>query len=143
MSNRRPADPAEIPPPTFGQMTLAAGIGAAVAIIAVVPPLVHFVSGPLGPIIGGFLAGSRVRAGGHTSVIVGLMLGAIVAVVALFMASFILVFLPVGEQGAGASLIVAAIAFVYASAMGTVGAYFGGRSARRPPNDDEEPARPL
>lgn len=42
---------------------LAGVLGAGVAVVCVAPPIVHLVTGPLGPFIGGFVAASHARPG--------------------------------------------------------------------------------
>ena len=42
-------------------MMRAALTGTAVALLCLVPPLIHFVTGPLGPFIGGVVAGAQLR----------------------------------------------------------------------------------
>ena len=49
-----------------------------ISLACLLPPLIHFVSGPLGPLIGGWFAGSRTQASQSQSVILGLLMGLIV-----------------------------------------------------------------
>lgn len=45
-------------------------IGAGVAVGCVLPPILHLVTGPLGPLIGGFVAANKVRPGVRAQLIV-------------------------------------------------------------------------
>jgi hypothetical protein len=47
-------------------------IGAAVSVACVLPPILHLVTGPLGPMIGGFVAANRVHQGARARIIVSL-----------------------------------------------------------------------
>jgi hypothetical protein len=69
-------DSAQAPPPSGLPSELLAGLlGVAIATGCLIPPIVHFVSGPLGPAIGGFLAGQRVRPGPRSVVVVATVIG--------------------------------------------------------------------
>ena len=57
--------------PALERLLLDALIGAGVAIACLVPPVVHFISGPLGPLIGGAVAGGRSRARGLSALVIG------------------------------------------------------------------------
>jgi len=67
-------------------------VGGVVAIACFLPPLLHFVTGPLGPLIGGFLAAQQVKPGSRGRVIivacVGLVLAGIATVGALAISAF-------------------------------------------------------
>lgn len=97
-----------------------------IAIVCLLPPLVHLVTGPLGPAIGGYLAGSRMKFNGVQAALLGLILGVTVGVAApiafetlgtLHLASFALIFF-------------GGFAGLYAMLLSGVAAYFGGRSTR-------------
>ena len=100
-----------------------AGFLVSVACLAV--PLLHFVLGPLGPAIGGFVAG-RIGGGGFGRVVVSALTMA--AGMALVAAAFTgLLF---GEDvEPGWARIAPAIAFVYTGALAGVGGFLGLASA--------------
>jgi hypothetical protein len=59
----------------IGGEIVAGMIGSVIAIVCLLPPIVHLVLGPLGPGIGGFVAGNRVRSGARGTVVIALMVG--------------------------------------------------------------------
>ncbi len=107
-------------------------IGFLVALLMWLPPLLHFLTGPLGPIVGGFIGGSKARASLAGAVGVGILMSLfMVAPVAGLLAfgSALEDFLPRGVRNA---LVYVAIAIVlYMGFMGAIGAAIGGHLARR------------
>jgi hypothetical protein len=105
----------------------AAALSVVISIVCVLPPGIHFVTGPLGPLIGGYFAGSKTRVIGYEAALVGLLLTVLVGVPA----SFIL-----RELGDLAAIPVAAVLFfavvgaLYFGRLGGIAAWFGGRAAR-------------
>lgn len=106
-------------------------VGFGVALLMLTPPIVHFVTGPLGPLVGGFFGGSRAKATLPKAAGVGLLM-------ALFMVApvgglvalgtvFDIPFLP--QSVLDALGVVAVVIVVYTGMMGTVGAVIGGRVA--------------
>jgi protein-S-isoprenylcysteine O-methyltransferase Ste14 len=67
------------PPSTLGAELASGLLGAGVAIACVLPPIVHLVTGPLGPLIGGFVAANRVRVGARGRAIIAVTVGTSVA----------------------------------------------------------------
>ena len=59
----------------FVQAVKAAVMAVGISIVCLLPPIVHFVTGPLGPAIGGYFAGNRMRLTGGQAALVGLILG--------------------------------------------------------------------
>ncbi len=103
-------------------MARAALIGAGIALIGLIIPVVHFITGPLGPIIGGFLAGQSLDKPDEGKAIgVGVLMGAFMGLIALPFALGVYVL-------ADVPIIVAYIpAFVmlYVALLGSVGALIG------------------
>lgn len=58
------------PPSSIGRELVSGIIGAGVSLACILPPLLHLVTGPLGPLIGGFVAANRVRLGPRAQLIV-------------------------------------------------------------------------
>ena len=58
---------------------IAGFIGALISIVCIVPPILHFVTGPLGPFIGGFIGGLTCTFNKHSKYIIGLTIGFILA----------------------------------------------------------------
>ncbi len=112
-------------------MLTSALIGSVVALCMWLPPIIHFVSGPLGPLVGGCVGGSRTRATPCRAAVIGLIMGlfmvAPVAGLVLLGSMADISFLPQGIHSALAY--VGVVIVVYTGAMGTVGAAIGGRLA--------------
>lgn len=64
---------------TVGAELIAGLLGAGIAIGCVLPPIVHLVTGPLGPLIGGFIAANRAKPGPRGQAIIAVMVGTGVA----------------------------------------------------------------
>jgi hypothetical protein len=60
---------------TFGNELLSGLLGAGVAMACILPPLLHLVTGPLGPLIGGFVAANRGKPGARGRAIIALTIG--------------------------------------------------------------------
>ncbi len=72
------ADAAETPPSLARE--LASGfIGAGVSVACILPPILHLVTGPLGPLIGGFVAANRVTAHTRARVVVALTIALVLS----------------------------------------------------------------
>ena len=107
-------------------------IGFAIALAMLLPPIIHFISGPLGPLVGGFFGGSKAQVRGGQALIMGLLMG-------LFMVFPLAVLLVVGSvaeallpNGVGSVLaVVAVVIVVYTGLMGSLGAAIGGHLALR------------
>ena len=70
MSNLAPA------PDRSGLALLkACAIGFGITLACLLPPIIHFFTGPVGPFIGGFIGGSRVEAEGGEGALIGLRPG--------------------------------------------------------------------
>jgi protein-S-isoprenylcysteine O-methyltransferase Ste14 len=68
-----------LPTSTLGAEITSGLLGAGVAIACVLPPIVHLVTGPLGPLIGGFVAANRVKPGARGRAIIAAIVGTGVA----------------------------------------------------------------
>lgn len=108
-------------------------VAAAIALAGFLPPLVHFVTGPLGPFIGAFVVAQRVRPGARGCAIIGATLGAAFAGVGAALAAAL------GGLGSGSppewfpagDLLGAILGGVaaYTAGLGVAGATFGARFA--------------
>jgi hypothetical protein len=106
------------------RVPIAALIAFAVSAICLLPPGIHFVTGPIGPLIGGYVVGSRFRLNAGESAIVGLVMG--VAIGAFLFVSFQkLDFMP--NLAPRASIPLAIVGALYVGVLGTLGAGLGGR----------------
>ena len=103
-------------------------IGVGVAIAGLLIPIVHFVSGPFGPAIGGYIGIQAIEDPTETKAMgLGLLMGLIMAGIG---------FIPVGILVALSVIdsfwLVAPLAVgVYAAGLGMIGAFLGIRAARR------------
>ncbi|HXH18398.1 MAG TPA: hypothetical protein VNJ07_04870 [Chitinophagales bacterium] len=102
------------------------------------PPVLHFVTGPLGPFIGGFAGGMKARAKIQGAVVIGLTMGICLSLFLLLLALVIASFqisLPALRNGIFGNdsltflslLKIVLIPFSIATVLGTAGAYLGGR----------------
>ncbi len=97
-----------------------------IAILCLLPPIVHFVTGPLGPAIGGYLAGSRMRLSGGQAAFVGIVIGVAVGIVAP------IAFVKIGGLDLSTSVLFffGGFAGLYGMVLAGAAAYFGGNGAR-------------
>ncbi|MBI4337526.1 MAG: hypothetical protein HY683_06840 [Chloroflexi bacterium] len=105
-------------------------LGTGVMLVCLLVPFVNFVTGPLAPLIGGFVGGYRARAGGRQVVALGLVLGILV----VFPVWGLLAFnagtvRPSGPWWSLPAFLSASIG--YGVSLATLGALLGGRWAQR------------
>jgi hypothetical protein len=50
-------------------------IGFGISLLCMLPPIVHFLTGPLGPFIGGWFAGNRHQASPGQATVIGILMG--------------------------------------------------------------------
>lgn len=104
------------------------GLCGVVSVLALLPPGVHFVTGPLGPIIGGFVAGAVLRLQLNEAMV----LAAVLALAIGLPAPFVLTDLGILPHLATAALVFFAVfAAVYIGVFSLAGAYLGAQSGRR------------
>ena len=114
-------------------MLRAALIGTGVALLCLVPPLLHFLTGPLGPFIGGAVAGANLRARTDAtyalimmSALMAVMLGAAVAAIAGPAIFIVSLFIETETQFSLSILpTLAFLVAVYSFGLGIVGAMLG------------------
>jgi len=110
-------------------------VAAAIALGCIMPPLVHIVTGPLGPAIGGFVVSQRLKPDSRGLALIAGMLGLTLASVLGGAAALVASrygdgslpdwFPTMGQIGA-----IAGGVFVYGTGLGAIGAGFGARSRR-------------
>lgn len=66
-------------PSSFGREIVSGLIGLGVTMCCVIPPVVHLVAGPLGPLLGGFVAANRTNPGARGRVVIAGIIGTGVA----------------------------------------------------------------
>ncbi len=117
-----------------GRVVKGALLGFAVMLLAVLPPIIHFVTGPhlLGSFLGGFVGGSKVRATRGVALGIGAVMGLLVllpgALLVLLLSAVFHLIAPVDR---GFYEILVAGASLWIATLGALGAWVGGRSSRR------------
>jgi hypothetical protein len=114
-------------PPRVGKGIVAGLIGLGVCVLCLLPPIFHFVTGPLGPLIGGFAAGARIKARGWEASIIGMTIGFGIGLVA---SMIVVVAGSLGSVSRVPPALIVAVgggAFLYASSLAWFGAWFAGR----------------
>lgn len=117
-------------------------MGFGISVGCLLPPILHFITGPLGPVIGGFAAGMKARASGKDALIIGLLMGFFLSLLLLLIGSVLVsmqVSLPdsmhkmLGSNALTASslLPIVLIPFAFATVMGSIGAFFGGKMVNK------------
>jgi len=118
-------------PPTIGQDIRAGLLGLAIAVgcLFLIIPVVHFFAALSGPGVGGFFASARIKARGRHTFFVGLTIG-IGECIAVGIIATVMMMIGVITPDTTTKLFMAGamvLALFYATGLGTVGAYFGGR----------------
>ena len=115
-------------------------IGFGISLACMIPPGIHFVTGPLGPVIGGFFAGNKHKAHPDQALGIGVLMG-------LFMVLPVGIVLAVDKLAPSLNswidsdilTIAGLIVLSYTVLMGSLGAIVGGYIATRTPNQDYIP----
>ena len=117
----------------------AAFIGFGVSVGLLLIPLVHFVSGPAGPFIGGFMGGSSIKARPAQAIGVGILMGILAGlVVALGLGIAEAMFQVLSEGSLALYLLIGVVVIFYVGVLGGVGTMVGGHMAQsRPPAENE------
>ncbi len=126
----------ETRPAPLDQALLYGLIGAGIAVACLIPPIVHFISGPLGPLIGGAFAGAKVKTAGIHALVAGLTIGVLLGLVVPVFGVLLQAILPVSFPQE-ALVIVGIVSFFYSTALATAGAWIGAWMSR--PQDRELP----
>jgi hypothetical protein len=107
-----------------GRVAMATLIAFAVSVACLLPPGIHFVTGPIGPAIGGYVAGSQLKIKGDESVVVGLAMG--VAIAATLVVSFeYLAFMP--DLAPQTTIPLSIVGALYTGVLGGAGCWFASR----------------
>ncbi len=109
-------------------MVKGALIGFGLSILLLLIPIVHFITGPLGPLIGGYVGGGVARATSAQALGIGLLMALFMATPVILLV-LVLQYLAIWESAQGVLTSASAILAVWAGLLGTVGAYFGGRAS--------------
>jgi hypothetical protein len=140
------------PSPTAGRELAAGLLGSVIAFGCVLPPLIHLLTGPIGPFIGGFIAAQQVKPGPRGQAIIAGTIGTVLGGAAAAAAALIRSSSPKGlpdwfPSPDLFSLIVAGV-FVYGAALGFAGSKLSAALATSraaatdaPPSDRPSPDR--
>ena len=113
-------------------------IGFGISLACLLPPIVHFVTGPLGPLIGGWFAGSKHQATTGQAMGIGVLMG-------LFMVFPVGAVLTVDKLAPSLNsyiesdvlTVVGIVMLGYTTVMGSLGAMIGGYMVGRSPGHEE------
>ena len=104
-------------------------VGAAVTFALIAIPVVHFVTFIPSPLIGGYFAGARTTATPGQAFVIGPLMGLLLVVpVAAILSVASLLFLDLPTV---TIVVIAGVYATYVAALGSLGAVWGGASARR------------
>ncbi len=114
-------------------MARAAFIGVGVALLCFLPPILHFITGPLSPAIGGFVAGMQLPGRRPPITAIAGMAGVMTLVLTITITAFTAIGLTVtaniGDEersfGVGVLLLVALFSAIYVFGMSLVGGLIG------------------
>ena len=115
-------------PAGIGLVVRGAIIGVGLSILLLLIPIVHFIVGPFGPLIGGYVGGGVARATPGRALGIGVLMAFFMAA-PTFLTALALDSLGVWASAQEILTWVAGILAVWAGLLGTVGAYFGGRAS--------------
>ena len=108
-------------------------MGFGVSVLCLLIPLVHFVSGPLAPLIGGWFAGNNAKAEPGQAAGIGLLMGVLMAIPAVAAPRVVDALAPFLMSWAddGMMLAIGIGLPLYTALLGTAGALIGGRMAAK------------
>jgi hypothetical protein len=95
-----------------------------VSVLCLLPPGVHFVTGPIGPVIGGYVAGNRLRLSSAEALVVGVAMGVAIGATSILAFEY-LEFMP--NLAPQASIPLSVIGALYVGALGALGSWVGSR----------------
>ena len=90
-----------------------------VAALAVLPPILHFFTGPIGPGIGGFIAGKQLKLSDRDAAIMGVLVALAAGVPAFILMDGLI-------SNETFAIVAAVVASVWAGGLSTIAAWFAG-----------------
>jgi len=128
----------------FPQLALSSAAAAGIAVLCVLPPVLHFITGPLGPLIGGAIVGTRRRLLAREGLLVGLGMGLIFGAIAILGVALASQWSPGlissgSPFGLSAAWLIPVLIWAYVSLLGCSGAIIGGYLGRREAASRTEP----
>ena len=109
-------------------------MGFGISVVCLVIPVVHFVTGPLAPLIGGWVAGSSAKAPPEMAFGIGMIMGGLMAIPAFSVLIVVAAapdLIPIDE---GLLLIIAIVLPLYTILLGSIGVLIGGRMSKAEPS---------
>jgi hypothetical protein len=131
------SEPVTADAPSLGREIVAGLAGAGIAVACMLPiPIVHLVAMPLGPFLGGFVAGNIARPAIRGRVVIAIIVGSGVAGVLSIFAAVLLTFaqkdeLPSWFPAKGTLVAIIAALWLYEATMAAVGATVSVALARK------------
>lgn len=107
---------------SWGDLALASALGFGIAVLLLLPPVLHLCSGPLGPLAGGFVSGNRLKVPPQQGPYVGFGMGLLAAIIAGSIAML---------QKSLEYALLGIVVVAYVAGLGTLGAIIGGQMARQ------------
>ena len=105
-------------------------IGFGVTLAMFIPPVIHWVSGPLGPLVGGVFGGSSARVRPSQAPLIGALMGLfLIAPLSLLIVASSFADWLIPQSLRGILGVLALIIVLYTSIMGSIGAAIGGALA--------------
>ena len=114
-------------------MLKGAMIGFAITLGCLLPPGIHFVTGPLGPFIGGWFAGSNCHSRGWQSVCIGMIMGMFMIIplaLLITLGNTTIPWLTFNWIESDLLVIISIIVLLYTGLFGSLGAMLGGHMVR-------------
>lgn len=105
--------------PAPARIVLGAAIACIVTLVAWLPPILHFFTGPVGPAIGGFIAGKQLKLSDREAAIMGVLV-AVAAGVPIYLLMNDLI------SNSTFAVIAAVVASLWSGGLSTVAAWFAG-----------------
>ncbi|HEX4335636.1 MAG TPA: hypothetical protein VH062_06950 [Polyangiaceae bacterium] len=111
-------------------------LGAGVAMACLLPPLLHLVTGPLGPFIGGFVAANRSNPGARGRIIIAVTIGTAVTTLGVIASQVLIALagrsqLPSWFPSPGTLTAILCGVWIYATTLGAIGGVVSNAFAHR------------
>jgi hypothetical protein len=101
------------------RIILGAALTLVVMVLAVLPPILHFFTGPVGPGIGGFIAGRQLKLTDREAAIMGVLVALAAGLPAFFLMDRLI-------SNESFVVVAAIVASLWAGGLSTVAAWFAG-----------------
>jgi hypothetical protein len=110
------------------RVVLGAALTMIVMVVSVIPPILHFFTGPMGPGIGGFIAGKQLKLSDKEAAVMGVLVA---------LAAGVPAFILMDRLIANETFVVfaAIVASIWAGGLSTVAAWFAGGADEQPEDE--------